>query len=376
MKKSLAILNRRFSSLAIIFLMLFSISSCNKWQDYLPGEVPSEPKFLPGIWTVGNIASNAIAFRPFILDPLLADSRGFELSEPTMAWVTSHAKGVVNLYNINFPTRGILNSVQIPSPNGHTGGKPAAVVINDRTSSFKLSNNLPAKIIVGSTDGIISGWNEAAGNVAFLIKNNSSTAVYTGLAIGQHHGQPFLYAANFRSGKIEVYDKSFHLVHSKKFIDPLLPKGFAPFNVRLFEDHLIITYAKPATNGEGIEEVGNGVINVFSLDGVHIKRFATKGVLNSPWGIAILPANFFPEIGEPVVLIGNHGDGKFLGFSTNGKFLGELKDNRDQSLVLDGLWGLSFEVPGQNAAPASVYFSAAIGFSGDVRGLFGHLIRQ
>ena len=122
MKKSFKSQRRRATCVAIIFLMLI-VSSCNKWQDYLPEEVPNEPKFLPGEWTVTNIASNNLAFRAFILDPLLSDSRGFVIPEPGRAWVTAHGSGVVNLYNIVFATRGILKSIQIPSATASTGGK-------------------------------------------------------------------------------------------------------------------------------------------------------------------------------------------------------------------------------------------------------------
>ena len=347
------------ASVVIGFFILTSFTACNKWQDYLPDKVPDEPKFLPGMWSLSNaLASNNVAFKPFVIDPLLVDSRGFEFVEPGMVWGTSHGMGYVNLYNVVFATRGISKVVQIPSAGGGSG-KPAAVVVNRSAASFKLSNQSVAKIIIGSTDGILSGWNDDAGTMALVIKNNSPKSVYTGLTIGTHNGQEFLYAANFGSGKIEVFDQNFSPVHSKKFIDPLLPKGFSPFNVRCIEDYLVVTYAKPAANGEGLNEQGNGIINIFTLGGNHVKRLATKGILNSPWGITILPAGFLDGINEPTLLVANHGNGRLTGFSPAGKFLGELQDSRSNAMVLTGIWGLSFETPGQNNALSTIYLSVS-----------------
>jgi uncharacterized protein (TIGR03118 family) len=55
-----------------------------------------------------------------------------------------------------------------------------------------------------------------------------------------------LYAANFRSGKVEVYDTNFQSVTlpAGAFTDPKLPSGFAPFNVQVLGSKVYVTYAK------------------------------------------------------------------------------------------------------------------------------------
>jgi hypothetical protein len=45
--------------------------------------------------------------------------------------------------------------------------------------------------------------------------------------------------------------------------------------------------------------VGNGFIEEFDTSGTFIRRFATRGLLNSPIGATIAPANFGEFAGSP-----------------------------------------------------------------------------
>ena len=61
-----------------------------------------------------------------------------------------------------------------------------------------------------------------------------------------------------------------------------------------------------------------------------IRRFATRGALNAPWGIAQAPASFGQFGGA--LLIGNFGDGSINAFDpVSGKLLGALKDSGGQA---------------------------------------------
>jgi len=58
--------------------------------------------------------------------------------------------------------------------------------------------------------------------------DNSATAHYTGLAIGTDGVDSFIYAANFHSGKIEIYDTAWNRVNKPfAFMDFFLPHGYA-----------------------------------------------------------------------------------------------------------------------------------------------------
>jgi hypothetical protein len=70
--------------------------------------------------------------------------------------------------------------------------------------------------------------------------------VYKGLAIAQaSDGHTYLYAANFRSGRVEAYDDTFTPVElpGGLFVDPRIPAGYAQFNVQELAGQLYVTYA-------------------------------------------------------------------------------------------------------------------------------------
>ncbi len=37
---------------------------------------------------------------------------------------------------------------------------------------------------------------------------------------------------------------------------------------------------------------GNEFVDIYKPDGSFVKRFASQGILNSPWGVARVPAGF------------------------------------------------------------------------------------
>jgi uncharacterized protein (TIGR03118 family) len=69
-----------------------------------------------------------------------------------------------------------------------------------------------------------------------------------------------------------------------------------------------VSYAKQdATAHDEVLGAGLGYVNIFDANGTFVKRFASAGSLNAPWGIAIAPAGFGAAAGD--LLIGNFGDG-------------------------------------------------------------------
>ena len=77
------------------------------------------------------------------------------------------------------------------------------------------------------------------------------------------------------------------------FTDPSLPEGYAPFGIAPINGKLYVTYAKQDDNAEDdVHGPGNGFIDVFETNGTLNRRFASQGVLNSPWGVVLAPAGF------------------------------------------------------------------------------------
>src|SRR4029078_12739484 len=107
-----------------------------------------------------------------------------------------------------------------------------------------------------------------------------------------------------------------------------------------------------------------------------VKRFASQGPLNSPWGLAIAPASFGAFSGA--LLVGNFGDGLISAFDPNsGAFLGQLKNPNGVLIWAEGLWDLLFGNGNKGGDASTLYFTAGISRGGGLEdhGLFcrGHL---
>jgi hypothetical protein len=204
-------------------------------------------------------------------------------------------------------------------------------------------------------------------------------AVYKGLTIATDaHGRTLLYAANFRAGKIDVFDTSFKPATLAKgaFTDPNLPRGYAPFNVQVLNGKVYVTYAlQNAAKHDDVAGAGHGFVDVFNLDGTpglagNNVRLISRGHLNSPWGLAIAPASFGDLAGA--LLVGNFGNGRIHAYNpTTGAFLGTLTDPDGEPIQISGLWALKVGTGGTGGDPNTVYFTA--GLAGETHGLFGSL---
>jgi len=270
-------------------------------------------------------------------DANLVNPWGLAYGPTTSFWVANQGTATTTVYDGlgHMPATPIV--VANPAVPGHVMGGPTGVVYNG-TSGFSGD-----QFLLASLDGCICGW--SAGVVTTRrVDNSAAQAVYTGLAAGTSGAASYLFAANFTAGTVDVFDASFAPVSlgAGALVDPTLPAGFSPFNVQVLAGKLYVTYAKrvaPAlreTTGAGL-----GYVSVFNLDGSFVRRVASGGLLNAPWGLAVAPANFGPHSGA--LLVGNFGDGTITAFDvTTGAQLGQLSGANGAPLVISGLWGLTF----------------------------------
>jgi uncharacterized protein (TIGR03118 family) len=345
-------------------------------------------------FVVTNLTSNLNGAAPN-LDPVLQNAWGVTFTPGASPfWIADNATGCSTLYDGQGAIASTLQ-VKIPLPGGsvpstackpvtsNTSPTPAAPtgVVWNPTSTFLVPNqstNTPAIFIFDTEDGIIAAWAgglSPADQAVLAVDNSGSGAVYKGLVFGTNAKGVFLFATNFNAGTVDVFGPAtassngmyVPVTTDGGFMDPDIPSGFAPFGIQNINGNLFVTYAKQnAAKHDDVAGAGNGFVDVFDTDGHLLRRFASQGPLNSPWGVARASFAFGRFSGD--ILVGNFGNGKIHAFDSNGRFLGTLRDVNGKPIVIDGLWTLTLG-GGRNSNSDTLYFTA--GPNDETNGLFG-----
>src|SRR3989442_9135858 len=246
-----------------------------------------------------------------LVDAALVNAWGLVASATSPFWVADNGTGLSTLYNGN--TGGKISlTVTVP-------GAPTGVVFNSGADFVVTSGTRsgPARFIFASEDGTISGWNPAvaATQAVVGVDNSAGGAVYKGLAIASTAAGVRLYATNFHAGTVDVFDAGFHPV-SGGVTDAHLPRGYGPFGIQQLEGSIYVTYAlQNAEKHDDVAGEGHGVVNAFDTRGHLLRRVASRGRLDSPWGLALAPADFGEFSGD--LLVGNFGDGHINAFDVH-----------------------------------------------------------
>jgi uncharacterized protein (TIGR03118 family) len=321
-------------------------------------------------FNITNIVSDG-SVPAITIDPSLVNPWGMSFSPTGEFWISDNGTGVSTLYT-GAGTKSTLTVVVPAATGGKTGGTPTGQVFNGNTSEFLVTSggkSGSSVFIFATEDGTISGWapNVDATNAIIGVNNASEQANYKGLAIGTVGSQDFLYASNFHSGEVEMYDSSFKL--KKTFTDSTMAKGYAPYNVQVLAGTLYVTFAKQdKAKKDEVTGPGFGYVDAFNLKGKFLRRVVSKGALNAPWGLDIAPPGFGALAGD--LLVGNFGDGWINAYDTKkGKYKGPLVDGSGSPIAITDLWGLLTGNGGQGGDVNTVYFTA--GLSNETRGLFG-----
>jgi len=318
----------------------------------------------PTVYQLTTLVSDQSTVGATTTDASLVNPWGLAYGPTTYFWVANQGTATTTVYDGLGHTPTVPITVSNPTVPGHAMGGPTGVVFNGSTAF------LGDKFLLASLDGCICGW--SAGTVTTRRVDNSGTqTVYTGLATGTLGTASYLFAANFTSGAVDVFDASFAPVNlgAGALVDPTLPAGFSPFNVQALAGKLYVTYA--LRTGTAVRETpgaGLGYVSVFNLDGSFVRRIGSGGALNAPWGIALAPASFGPYSGA--LLVGNFGDGRITAFdATTGATLGQLAGANNVPVVVPGLWGMSFGNDANAGYANQLYVTA--GPQGETHGLFG-----
>jgi uncharacterized protein (TIGR03118 family) len=328
-------------------------------------------------FTVTNLVSDVPGVAP-TTDPNLVNPWGTSELPGGPLWVSDQGTGVSTLYTGDVsgsPLTAVPLVVTIP------GGGPTGQVFNGNfmttPGDFTVSAGTqsgPALFIFASLAGQISGWNPGVGAAVGATSTTAEVAAtvpgasFTGLAVDG----ATLYAADFGRGTVDVFNSAFKQVRTPgAFVDRALPSGFKPFNAQAIDGNIVVTYAKPdPRTGKAENVIGAGFVDVFSPQGVLLRRLIRRGFLDSPWGLVIAPSSFGSFSGD--LLVGNFGDGFINAFDPrNGRFLGALRDARGRLIHEDRLWSL---ILGDAAAatPQTLLFTA--GIDNEQHGLIGSIV--
>jgi uncharacterized protein (TIGR03118 family) len=358
-----------------------------------------------------------------VTDPNLVNPWGISESSASPFWISDNNSGLSTLYQVpgaSTPASIVPLVVSIPTPVSLTGGAPTGTVFNSASGAFTLTGvdktgapaSASAAFLFDTEDGTIVGWNPGvgstaanAGTAAVIAVDNSGNnftnpdpnqqtgAVYKGMTLatsttpilsGDAASTALLYATNFRAGTVEVYGANFKPatgLPAGAFRDPNLPRGYAPFGIQLLSGKVYVTYAlQDAAKHDDVGGLGHGFVDVYNLDGTPglpggNVRLVSRGLLDSPWGLAIAPTGFAgitAPNSDPVLLVGNFKDGFINAYdSSTGAFLGPLKDPDGEPIVIDRLWALQVGNGGRGGLANTVYFTA--GVFDETHGLLGSL---
>ena len=356
-----------------------------------------------------NLVSNTAGVAR-VTDPQLINPWGMSRSPTSAWWVSDQRTGFSTVYNGAGAKQPLIVAIPQADPDNKNTptGTPTGTIFNSSQTDFLLAPGKPARFLFSTIDGTIAGWNPnvAAAQGTALPSTHAMTVIktgdgssYTGLTSAFVDDKPYLYAANFTKGRVDVYDSAFrpvilsdgdrsddrHYFSENSFVDERLPRPYAPFNVQAIGNDIVVTYAIHQQEVSPLETDGPGLgfVDIYDSRGRLLLRLEHGDWLNAPWGVALAPADFGRF--SHYLLIGQFaggGDTQSSGYIaaydlTTGKFKGLLQDVSGKPLVIKGIWALS---PG-NVSPnnndstsgpaAQVYFTA--GPIHGCGGLFGYL---
>jgi uncharacterized protein (TIGR03118 family) len=315
-----------------------------------------------------NLVSD-IPGKAMLTDSNLVNPWGLSAGPQTPLWVADNGTGVSTIYP------GAVNGspltiaplvVTIPQ------GAPTGTVYNP-TQAFKVpisGGMAPATFLFDSEAGTVSAWPftnppmTSATQVAMV-----HDAIFKGLTLGHVRGMgPLLYAADFHNNQVVVFNGRFQRVNMMgAFMDRRLPAHYAPFGIQNIDGWIYVSYAKQ--DAQAMDELhgpGLGFVDVYTRSGHLVKRLASRGPLNAPWGLVRAPAGFGRF--SHAILVGNFGDGRIHAYSDSGHLLGTLRRPTGRPIAINGLWGLRFG-NGVTGERNTLLFSA--GIDDEAHGLLG-----
>ncbi len=301
-------------------------------------------------------------------DPNAVNVWGISFNPAGPAWVSNNGTGTTEVFT---PAGADVLTVTVPVPayvsaDAGVSSTPTGQVFNPSATDFGGD-----KFIFVTEDGTVSAWQPSTGA---LLKDDYSSigAVFKGVGLGPS----MIYVADFHNDAIDVFDATYkQTTVAGGFKHPALPAGYAPFNVFVDGTRVFVAYAEQdKEKHDDAKGAGHGYVDLFDTTGTFQARLVSRGVLDSPWGMAIAPASFGKLAGA--LLVGNTGNGFIHAFTlgedsygtTTATLAGYIADEHGKELMIDNLWGIAVS---PSTDQSRLYFSA--GPESESHGLYGRL---
>ena len=358
-----------------------------------------------------NLVATQAAFNPLFVEPDFANAWGLAI-RPAGAgghfWVTAGGKSYEYVGDVNGTPLFQDTLKDIALPRGANDEGFATGTIFNPTTGFAVSNahpngaiTAPAKFLFATDNGVISAWTERSNQAAAqgkdwpaaahtVIDMGAQGAAFFGLAIVA--SSQLLIVADFGvSPQLRVFDAAYQALNHAGFKNPFAtgvngaakPGDYVPFNATTLTfngaESVFVSFAKSQPDptdasvfyaGEEDSAPGHGRLVQYSADGAMVSIWADAGMLNSPWGVALAPANF--GVLSNHLLVGNFGSGRITAFNTRThKAVADLNDAAGKPVVIEGLWAILFGNGASLGDNNALYFAA--GPAEETQGLFGSL---
>lgn len=333
---------------------------------------PLAPRRAVTTWKVNYLVSNRINNNAAHYDIDLINPWGIAIYNNQL-WVVNNTSDTVTNYDLYGNKQ--LGTISLRDA-AHNSSFPTGIAINCGGGFSVTSGSVTksAQFITASEHGTVHAFNPTVDPLnSYIVINQQLTGsvfVYKGLAIANN----LLYLPDFFQGKVDVFDSSYNRLHGFHFIDgdtsDPIPLDYGPNNMVHIGCFMYILYTRkdPNVTVHDLDGPGHGFVSVFNLDGSFVRRFTSRGVLNSPW--AMIPAPC--ECGFPPgsFLIGNNGDGRINVFDCNGRYVGPLLSQAGLPIVIEGLWGLAPHYTDFN----EIFFASSANENRD--GLVGSIVKD
>lgn len=271
-------------------------------------------------------------------------------------WIVNNTSCFITNYDL-FGNK-LLNSISMDNSD-----RPTCMAINP---SVDLENEA---FIIATDHGSLYSYNLKDKHTTLVLKQDQMP-VYTSIAIANNT----IYLANFTQNQIDVFDLDYNKLTGFPFIDnnasDPIPPDYGPINIVHIGCYLYVLWAKKNPNNalDSLHGIGNGYISVFNLDGSFLRRFTSRGVLNSPR--TMIPAPSVPGFPAASVLIGNNGDNRINVFDSDGRYVGPLLNSAGLPIYIEGLRCLAQHYVDLN----KIFFVCAI--EEDTYGLVGSITQE